>query len=102
MGHIRTGRLPKTRRWQQVVGLLSGEPERVDDIAAATAEAATRRLRELGEDPALGYTLWLLARIAGAADGPFFADELRTLGVYLGEDETALSFIRGIGDHLRQ
>ena len=38
MGHIRLGRLPATKRWEQVVELLHAGGDR--DLAAATTHAA--------------------------------------------------------------
>src|SRR5258708_4813722 len=61
MGHVRLGRLPKTRRWAEVIALLTdSSPEDVAAIASATVQAADRRLRELARDPSLTYCFWLL------------------------------------------
>ena len=52
MGHTRLGRLPATRKWNDVVALLSeGAP--VDDIAGASADAAEASLSAARDDPAL-------------------------------------------------
>ena len=58
MGHIRLGRLPATKRWQQVVSLLAqGAP--LERIAAASAEAAENSLAQANRDPALLRSFWL-------------------------------------------
>src|SRR5712692_3950092 len=41
MGHIRLGRLPKTRKWQEVVGLVDAGADTAG-IAAATLDASRR------------------------------------------------------------
>jgi hypothetical protein len=69
MGHIRMGRLPKTRRWLEVIGWLEERPFDLDEVAGGTADAAGDRLTEMGKDRFLGYTVWLLTRIAAAALG---------------------------------
>ena len=49
MGHVHLGRLPSTKRWQQVVALLSaGAP--VEQIAGASAEAAENSLEHARND----------------------------------------------------
>ena len=45
MGHLRMGRLPKTRRWTQVVDLLDAGSLDTGELAAAVFEAADYRLR---------------------------------------------------------
>jgi len=59
MGHIRLGRLPRTRKWQAVVALLGGDAP-LADIAAASAAAAQSGLRFAHADPALAHSFWLL------------------------------------------
>jgi hypothetical protein len=102
VGHIRVGRLPKTKRWGQVLELLADQPDAIDRLVEATATAAKRRLDELQSDPALGYTVWLLARIADAAQGRDFAAALRATGLTVDGDESAAAFIGKVGDHLRE
>ena len=93
MGHVRLGRLPKTRRWQQVLKLLEFEPDDIGGVAGATALAAERRLRELSSDPSLAYCFWLLTRISWASRSTEFAASLADLGLRTSENDTALGFI---------
>ena len=76
MGHLRMGRLPKTRRWTQVVDLLDAGSLDTGALAAAVFEAADYRLRQLANDQGLGYSFWLLTRIALAARGNTFVEDL--------------------------
>ena len=81
MGHLRMGRLPKTRRWTQVVDLLDAGSLDTGELAAAVFEAADYRLRQLANDQGLGYSFWLLTRIALAARGNTFVEDLSRLGI---------------------
>lgn len=69
MGHVWLGRLPATRKWQQVVSLLS-EGATLERIAGASAEAAENSLGHARRDPALLHSFWLLTQIPLAARAP--------------------------------
>jgi len=81
MGHLRLGRLPKTLRWQAVVGLLTESPDDVLGIACATGAAANARLRRLGSDPSLVYCFWLLTRLMAASREEDFSAALNRLDI---------------------
>jgi len=101
MGHQRLGRLPKTRRWQQVVELLDTGPEDTAGIAAAVVLAADRRLRDLAGDPSPTYCFWLLTRIAWASRGQDFAGDLAKLGIEAADGASVLTFISQVADRVR-
>ena len=93
MGHLRLGRLPKIRRWAEVVNLLdTGAPDPAQ-LAAAVINAADHRLRQLAHDEGLGYTFWLLTRIAWAARGQDFINDLARLGLTANPNTSSLQFI---------
>ena len=100
VGHIRLGRLPKTLRWQAVIGLLESVPDDVPAIARATVVAADTRLRELARDPSLVHCFWLLTRLAAASREPDFAAALGALGL-TPSGETALAFVAHVSDRVR-
>ena len=79
MGHIRLGRLPATRHWQQVVALLSRDAP-AERVAAASAEAAEVSLEHARRDTALHHSFWLLTQLPLAARSPNYSDSLRSLG----------------------
>src|ERR1700730_16641582 len=62
MGHIRLGTLPKTQKWEHVVGLIAGGAD-VERIAAASADAAERGLERASQDQGLAHAFWLLTQI---------------------------------------
>ena len=102
MGHVRLGRLPKTYRWREVVDLLDASPQDVSTVVAATTVAAEKRLRALASDPSLSYCFWLLTRIAWASRSDRFRAELSDLRIDLSADESVLTFISKVTDHVRE
>src|SRR5688572_1676954 len=105
MGHQRIGRLPHTRQWRAVLGLLAERPE-TSAVAVATMQAAQVRLAQLKDELALPYCYWLLVRLTVAArEGDFVGDAAR-VGVTIKSDDTAISFIarlsREVADTLRR
>src|SRR5687768_10189922 len=102
MGHIRLGRLPKSRRWRSVVGLLAIAPMDVGAVAEATAEAAEVRLRLLALDATLSYSFWLLTRVTWAARTPAFASSLAELGLEPVESPSPLTLIAQLGERVRK
>ena len=90
MGHIRLGRLPTSRRWNQVIGLLEHGGS-VPELAAATAHAAESELQSAKGDPALGAAVWLLTQLPRAARSQRFAHELAALGFDPGAEQSLFS-----------
>jgi hypothetical protein len=88
MGHIRTGPLPTTRKWNRVVGLIVGGAEAAQ-VATATVHAATRGLKRAADDPGVLEAVWLLIRLPLAARSPNFAAGLRACDLLL-EDAPGL------------
>ena len=80
MGHIRLGALPKSRKWSQVVGLIADGAD-VEDIAAASADAAENGLDRASDDVGLAHAFWLLTQIPLAARQADFSSVLRALGL---------------------
>jgi hypothetical protein len=80
MGHQHLGRLPRSRKWQAVIGLISDGSSAVE-VAAATAAAAEGELAEASNDPAVRRSVWLLTQIPIAARADDFGAELRKLGL---------------------
>ena len=50
MGHIRLGRLPRTKRWNEVVELIGGSASSAA-VASATLDAAEGDLARAASDP---------------------------------------------------
>ena len=101
MGNSRLGRLPARLRWLKVVALLDQSPENTAAVAAATIDAAERRLGELANDRSLSYCYWLLARIASASRSDEFPQRLEALGLHADSDTRALTFISQVSAQVR-
>lgn len=104
MGHIRFGRLPRTHRWEQVIGLLgAGAP--VGDVAAASAKAAETALDAASSDPALVHAFWLLTQVPLAARSNDYVGSLERLGITAGSDPSLLAIVtafqRAVDNHAR-
>jgi len=104
MGHIRLGDLPRTRRWQEVVGLVAGGAS-VGDVAAATALAAESGLATAATDPGLVESVWLLTQIPVAARRDDYVERLRECGLPVSDEpslvELCSAFSKAIDGRLR-
>ena len=89
MGHQHLGKLPKTRRWLQVIDLISGGAD-VRDVAAATSAAAEQQMTDASNDPGVRHSVWLLTQIPLAARTDDFGSRLRQLGLAVSDDATLL------------
>ena len=56
MGHQHLGTLPGSRKWRQVVQLISGGAD-VKELAAATSAAAENPMADAGNDPAVKHAV---------------------------------------------
>jgi hypothetical protein len=101
MGHIRLGRLGKSHSWRRLTALLDLSAPDVESVASTTAEGARQRLLDLRSDPVLGYTFWLLSRVATAARSDTFVDEAGRLGLDVTGDTSALGLIAQVNDLVR-
>lgn len=100
MGHIRLGRIPKSKRWSAVVSLLAGEQDShgvggtltlshdVDEIADKTLDTARVGLANAMDDRGLRYTFYLLTQIVLASRKENWQEGLRPFGITLPSDAT--------------
>ncbi|MBS0243874.1 MAG: hypothetical protein JSS20_17000, partial [Proteobacteria bacterium] len=95
MGHIRLGKLPRGRKWRQVVELLRSGGS-VDELAAATAHAAEREIASAKNDPVFAQAVWLLTQLPLAARSPDFPRQLTALGIESGSEQSPLALIAAI------
>ena len=101
MGHIHLGRLPASRKWNQVVALLD-EAAAVDAIAQASAVAAERDFERAAHNPVFVEAVRLLAMIPQAARADDFAGALYDLGVIVPVDPSMTDLLTGTAIALDQ
>ena len=101
MGHSRLGRIPTTRRWQEVIRLLA-LGEEVERVAAASSLAAEGSLPRLRNDPAFLSSFWLLIQIPRAARSEDFAGALRGLGLDVGPEPGLMDVASALTDAIDQ
>lgn len=101
MGHIRLGRLPKSKVWNEVVGLLDQEPEDIAGIASAVLEAGEADINTRAALNAVADGFWVLLRLAQAADEGTVVQELRAIGVSADDGTPLLQVLGDLGDDLR-
>lgn len=97
MGHTRLGRLPRTRKWQDVIGLVEADADTAE-IAARTLDASKLGLEDAAHDPALLHSFWLLTQLPLCARKADFVAELATIGVSITGDATLMELVGGLSD----
>jgi hypothetical protein len=97
MGHVRTGPLPATRKWNRIVELIAGGASAAQ-IATGTLNAAEKGLKHADADPGVVETVWLLVRLPLAARAPDFPAALRRCGVEAGDAPGLLDLAVGFSD----
>src|SRR5262245_48893331 len=105
MGHIRLGSLPTTKKWNQVVSLIASGAN-VDQIAAASADAAEYGIERASHDEGLAHAFWLLTQIPQAARHSHCLGRLWELGLTVSSKPTLLeiatAFTRAVDGELRE
>jgi hypothetical protein len=101
MGHQHLGTLPQSRKWREVVRLISGGAD-VQDVAAATSAAAEQQMTNASNDPAVKHAVWLLTQIPTAARKDDFTSELRRLGLRVSDNPTLLQIAVAMTDAIDQ
>jgi len=101
MSHTRLCDLPRTRKWQQVVGLIAGGAGTAQ-VANATITAAERGLRLAAEDKGLVETIWLLTQVPLLAKGNDFASGLRRAGLAVSDSPGLMEVVGAFSDAVDQ
>ena len=101
MGHLRLGRLYRSRRWTEVIETLDSPDLDVPRMAALTITAADKEMARLGQDPAVSYGFWILVKLIWSARSDSFSDELRSLGIEPGSVSSAFALISHLTDVVR-
>src|ERR1035437_6359577 len=97
MGHTRLGRLPRTLKWQEGIGLV-GAGVATADIAAATLHASKDGLEDAARDPALLHSFWLLTQIPLCARRADFVEELAKICASVAGEPSLMELVGGLSD----
>jgi hypothetical protein len=97
MGHTRLGDLPRTRRWQEVVGLIAIGAG-ADQIANAVIHAAEKSLMQAANDKGLVESFWCLTQLTAAAREPNFATALRSRGMIVPDNPSLPAITAAVSD----
>jgi hypothetical protein len=102
MGHVRVGRLPKRRGWEEVLSALSTNEQSEGTLVAATARAAKIVLSDARHQGGLVSALFTFLELASASRVERIADYVRQRGAIVPEAPTGLALIRAISDLLQR
>ena len=99
MGHVRTGVLPKTKKWrdvvQQIAGMHVSETE-VADIAQLTIQNVRSRFRHITQDNGVLGAFQFLVTLAVASREENPQALLSDIGIELPDNPTPLSFGKAV------
>lgn len=96
MGHIRLGRLPRSKSWRAVVGLLTNGAQD-DEIVSASTRAIERELAPAVSDPIFVEAVRLLCLIPQAARARDFGTGLRDIGVNVADQPDLTEMLMAAG-----
>jgi hypothetical protein len=92
VGHTHLVRLPGTRKWRDVVALLT-EGAVTEEVVAAAAIAAEGDLSEAGRNPVFVEAIRLLCQVPLAAQADNFAADLRLGGLDAGPAPSVIDVV---------
>jgi hypothetical protein len=100
MGHLRLGRLPKSKQWLEVIKMLEDSASAPEDIAARTFYALETGLADMGKDEGLVTTFWLLTRLTDAATKEDFAVRLKQSGLDVPADPSLFDIASALNQYI--
>ena len=101
MGHIRTGVLPKSRKWKQVISLLNSKESSTEEIAAETVKAAKDFFYEKKTDSSLIFSYWLLTQITYRAKEDNYISALEKISLDISKVKNSFDFLAKVADYIR-
>ena len=99
MGHIRTGVLPKTQQWQDIVQQIAGSyltETEVADIARQTIQNVRSQFRNIVRDNGVLAAFQFLVNLAVASREKNPREWLLNIGINLPDNATPLSFAKAV------
>lgn len=100
MGHYRVGRLPRTRRWQELInaiGAFSGaSKEDISDIANKTLDASSQVLNKLAHDQSIHLCVQFLITLSVSGQSDDVNKSLNQFGIKLAENPSKLQLSKAL------
>jgi hypothetical protein len=95
MGHVRLGKLPTSRKWEDVVAYLAAADVNVAGLADAVFKATEQALARAAGDAAFVEVCWLLIKIPQAAKAADVAAALKEIGISVSSKPSLLDVVIG-------
>lgn len=99
MGHVKLGKLPRTKAWIEVVDLIASGAD-VSQVANATLRAAEKAFSYVLDDAGFTEAVWLMTQIALAAKQENFSDHLQSVGINLSPNTSLPDFAAAVSEAL--
>lgn len=100
MGHERLGLLPKTKRWTELVDLISSYSSEsnvnVEDVARKTLGNVQQQIARLDADTGIKSTFYFLVYLSYAAKSPDPLAFLESIGITLSNKPSHLQIMRAL------
>jgi hypothetical protein len=99
MGHVRLGKLPRTKKWREVVGLIAAGAD-VSQVADATLKAAEDAFNyvNINEDEGFNQAAWIMVQLGVAAKADDPIQHLRHQGIDLSGQTSMIGVQAAISD----
>ena len=102
MGHVRLGKLPASRKWQDIVAYLASSEMDVANLANSISEATQKALLKAENDAAFVETCWLLINIPQAAKADDVVGAFKDIGVNVPSSPTLLDVAIGFDNAIER
>lgn len=106
MGHLRTGKLPLTRKWLSVVSSIGTSANigssKIADVAEKTLDASNQVLRKLSYDQTIQSCFQFLVTLAVAGQSSDVKNAVQDLGITIEGEPTKLQLSRALRNWLEK
>lgn len=99
MGHVRLGRLPRTRKWREVVDLIAAGADAAQ-VACATLRAAEQAFsyRSVSQDAGFNQAVWLITQLGLSAQASDPIQYLREHDISIPPQVSPLGLVAAFSD----
>lgn len=101
VGHIRFGKMPKTRSWKQVAQLLADDGADATQVAKATIKAASKALDQVPDDPGMIAAFHALTQVTLRARDADYEAALQRIGIDVSGVSDHFELVSRISRHIQ-